>query len=81
MHALHTNQIRQPLRPLQPRVHLVCLARLDGVLRLRLDVGPRLSYLLAYLRLRRVAIDGHRLWAVVARLADLKALRTLALYY
>jgi hypothetical protein len=56
LRPLHADQIRQLLRPLQPRVHLVTLTRLDSVLRPRFDIRPRYSHLLAYLRLRCVAV-------------------------
>ena len=79
LRPLHADQIRQPLRPLQPRVHLVSLALLDGVLRPGLDVGLRPSHLLAYLRLRCVAVNGHDVWATIAGLVDLEILRALAL--
>jgi hypothetical protein len=61
LRPLHADQIRQPLRPLQPRVHLVSLALLDGALRSGLDVLPRLGYLLAYLRLCGLAVNRNGL--------------------
>ena len=76
--SLHARQIRQPLRPLQPRVYLVSLSLLDGVLRPHLDVGPRLGHLLAHLRPCRVAI-WHDVWAIVVGLLNLKILRPRAL--
>jgi hypothetical protein len=62
------------------RVHLVILACLNGVLRERLNVSPRLSYLLAYLRPCCVAANGNDVWAIVVRLVHLEILRSLALH-
>jgi hypothetical protein len=68
----------KPLRPLQPRVDLVFLACLDGVLRSHLDVGLCLGYLLAHLGPCCVAVDGNDVWAVMVWLVDLEILRTVA---
>jgi hypothetical protein len=45
---------------------------------LRLDLGLRLGYLLAHLRLCCVAVDGKDVWAIFVGLVDLEILRTVA---
>jgi hypothetical protein len=77
---LYADQKRQPLRALYPRVHLVFLACLNGVLRECLNVGPRLGHLLAYLRPCCVAANGNDVWAIVVGLVHLEILRSLALH-
>ena len=53
---------------------LVRLALLDGDPTPQLDPGPRLLHLLAHLRPRCGAVDGHDVWAAVAGLVDLEVL-------